>query len=229
MRKRISRKVKKNMIKSVKPAIFYNQGALMYKLKFKSLLCLIIALLMAPACKQRKAQVTGVKGTVAEVEPEKSVSVYDNDLEAFVIDEDESAFGPQDGFAFIDEYENDLMVEQSRHGFMPIYFEFDADCMKPAQMGAMENNLARAKKLIAEGKKIVIEGHACKFAGSPEYNMHLSEKRAHCIYHYFVKNGIPADRITVVGRGSEMCVVQNGNKEQQAPNRRVEFVAIDIV
>jgi outer membrane protein OmpA-like peptidoglycan-associated protein len=121
-----------------------------------------------------------------------------------------------------------MAVEQSRHGFMPIYFEFDADCMKPAQNGAMENNLARAKKLIAQGKKIVIEGHACKFAGSPEYNMHLSEERAQCVYKYFVKNGIPKDKITLVGRGSEICVVPDGNKEQQAPNRRVEFVAIAL-
>jgi|GEM_PF-2432622 outer membrane protein OmpA-like peptidoglycan-associated protein len=199
----------------------------MFKLKLSGLFCIVLILFLAPSCKQKKSKVVETKEVSAQA-PQKSVSVFDNDLEAFVIDEDEAAFGPQEGFALVDESESDLMVEQSRHGFMPIYFEFDADCMKPAQMGALENNLARAKKLVAQGKKIVIEGHACKFAGSPEYNMHLSEQRAQCVHKYFVKNGIPAAKVTVVGRGSESCLVGSGNKEQQSPNRRVEFVSIDI-
>jgi len=200
----------------------------MHKLRLKSLACLLLGLFIAPACKKKTSATASTKVSAAQTGSQKSISVFDGDLEAFIIDEDESAFGPQDGFALIDESENDMVVEQSRHGFMPIYFEFDADCMKPAQTGAMENNLARAKKLIAQGKKLVIEGHACKFAGSAEYNMHLSEERAQCVYKYFVRNGIPKEKITLVGRGNEMCVVPAGNKEQQAPNRRVEFVAIEV-
>ncbi len=199
----------------------------MHKLRLKFIVCLLLGVIIAPACK-KKTSTMPAKASGAQTTSQKTVSVFDGDLEAFVIDEDESAFGPQEGFALIDESEGDIVIEQSRHGFMPIYFEFDADCMKPAQAGAMENNLARAKKLIAQGKKIVIEGHACKFAGSAEYNMHLSEQRAQCVYKYFVKNGIPKEKITLVGRGNEMCVVPSGNKEQQAPNRRVEFIAIDI-
>lgn len=200
----------------------------MDKLRLKVLACLLLGLFIAPACKKKTSTAVSAKVSEAQPSSQKSVSVFDGDLEAFIIDEDESAFGPQDGFVLMDESENDMVVEQSRHGFMPIYFEFDADSMKPAQTGALENNLARAKKLVAQGKKIVIEGHACKFAGSAEYNMHLSEQRAQNVYTYFVKNGIPKDKLTVVGRGNEMCVVPYGNKEQQAPNRRVEFVAIAV-
>lgn len=198
----------------------------MYNLKFKAISCVVLILLLAPACKRSKTGTTSSKAISAKSDSKKSVSVYDSDLEAFEVDEDAAAFGPQAGFALLDESENDAMIEQSRHGFMPIYFDFDADCMKPAQTGAMETNLARAKRLVAEGKKVVIEGHACKFAGSSEYNMQLSEKRAKCVYNYFVKNGIPAKSVTIVGRGNEMCLVAHGSKEQQAPNRRVEFVAI---
>lgn len=188
---------------------------------------MVVALALAPACKKsQKASTAPISPTVPG--PEKQISVFDDDLEAFVIDEDASAFDVQDGFVLVDESEKDIAVEQSHYGFLPIYFEFDANCMKPAQNGALENNLARAKKLIAQGKRIVIEGHACKFAGSAEYNMHLSEQRAQCVYHYFVKNGIPKDKITVVGRGNEMCVIPVGDKEQQAPNRRVEFLAVEV-
>lgn len=200
----------------------------MYKLKLNVLSCLALALLIAPACKRSKSSKAAYSTASPSQSSNKTVSIFDGDLEAFVIDEVDSAFGPQsDSFEFIDESEGDFVIDQSRQGFMPIYFEFDANSMKPAQAGALENNLARAKKLISQGKQIVIEGHACKFAGSSEYNMHLSERRAKHIYDYFVKNGIPAEKVSIVGRGNELCVVQNGNKEQQSPNRRVEFIAIE--
>ncbi len=203
----------------------------MSNLKFGVIFGLVMVCLGTPACGKKKKNYTVVPENYVDNKPisdQKIVSVFDGDLDAFVIDEDESAFGAQAGFELVDESEADLLADQSRYGFMPIYFEFDEKTMKPAQTGALENDMARAKKMIAEGKRISIEGHACKYAGSPEYNLQLSEKRAQSVYDYFVKNGIPAKKLSIVGRGNEMCVVPHGNKEQQAPNRRVEFVALAV-
>ncbi len=196
----------------------------MFKLKL-NLLSLGLLFVLAPACRRGQSKVVSTQ-QVSSAAPAKSVAVFDDALDEFVIEEDESVFGPQDGFALIDEADNDFEVEQSRSGFMPIYFEYDKDAMKPAQTAALESNIARAKKLIGEGKKIVIEGHSCKFGGSPKHNLSLSEDRARAVQQYFVNHGIPAKKMAVVGRGNEMCVVPSGNKDQQAPNRRVEFVAV---
>lgn len=189
-----------------------------------SLLALVV--LVVPACKRKKAEEVGSAAVHTKGAPGKKVAVFDDNLDAFVVDEDDSAFGLQGAQVSLMEMDNDVVLESSKHGFMSIRFEFDANCMKPNQMGAMEHNLARAKKLVAQGHIIVISGHACKFAGSDEYNMHLSEKRAQCVRDYFIRNGIPSHKIKIVGRGSEMCVVPTGNKEQQAPNRRAEFTII---
>jgi len=129
-------------------------------------------------------------------------------------------------------YVQDRHLEQAKYGFKPIYFTFNQYALREDQHDTLEHNL-KAISRITKGKKgrrgttIVIEGHACRFAGSPEYNMQLSEKRAQAVKDYLVDHGIPANKLHVVGRGHTMCIVPSGNKEQQAPNRRVEFHVLE--
>ena len=74
---------------------------------------------------------------------------------------------------------------------------------------------------------ISTEGHTCRF-GSDAYNMALSVKRAKTVYNYLVKNGIPKKSLGIVGRGSTMPRVRgDGDKQAQAPNRRVQFRIIE--
>lgn len=55
-----------------------------------------------------------------------------------------------------------------------------------------------------------------------EYNQKLSLQRAEAVKNYFVMNGIPADRIVVVGNGSSNPVVENDTEEHRAMNRRTD-------
>jgi len=82
----------------------------MHKLRLKSLACLLLGLFIAPACKKKTTASNTTKVSAAQAGTQKKVSVFDGDIEAFVVDEDESAFGPQEGFALIDESENDMVV-----------------------------------------------------------------------------------------------------------------------
>jgi outer membrane protein OmpA-like peptidoglycan-associated protein len=113
-------------------------------------------------------------------------------------------------------------AQQSKYGLKSVYFGFDQFSIQSDQEAALKHNLTVLKKL-PSSTNIVIEGHACRFAGSREYNMFLSEKRAQAVARWLVKHGISIDRIKAVGRGFEMCIVSAGTKEQQAPNRRVEI------
>lgn len=49
-------------------------------------------------------------------------------------------------------------------------------------------------------KSVAIEGHT-DYLGSDKYNQELSEKRANAVKDYLVAAGVPADKVTAVGKG----------------------------
>ena len=120
-----------------------------------------------------------------------------------------------------------LNAEESKHQFKTIYFEFDKDMITPAQHASLNYDIAEAKKMIKQGKIIVIEGHACHSAGSAIYNLALSERRARYNAQKFAEEGIDATHIKIAPRGQEMPVRKGGSKAEQWVNRRVEIYAID--
>jgi outer membrane protein OmpA-like peptidoglycan-associated protein len=113
--------------------------------------------------------------------------------------------------------------------FETIYFGFNKDKVDKLEKEKVAHNIEKTKQLLADAKsldskaKIVVEGHACDSAGSDAYNMSLSERRAKEISDQLVAAGIAREDIKTVGRGSEMRVVKEGNRDEQWPNRRVEI------
>lgn len=120
-----------------------------------------------------------------------------------------------------------LAAEESKNAFRKLIFEFDSYGLQPNQQADLKHNIKQAKRMIREGKKIVIEGHACHSAGSAIYNLALSEKRARHVAKKFADAGIDAKHIKIAPRGHEMPIVQGGSRAEQAANRRVEIFAID--
>lgn len=120
-----------------------------------------------------------------------------------------------------------LAAEDSKNNFKKLFFEFDRYSLEPNQLKNLRFDIKEAKKMIKDGKTIVIEGHACHSAGSAAYNLALSEKRARHVASEFAKAGIDPKDIKIAPRGQEMPVVKEGNRQQQAANRRVEIFAID--
>ena len=136
------------------------------------------------------------------------------------VEEDMALEGQQQGTRV-----GDIEQDSARYGFKRIYYDFNEYGIRPDQEPAIERNLAAAKDLTGKNYKLIFEGHACNSAGSTDYNMMLSEKRAQNLADYFEEHGINKQNMRVVGRGSEMRIVSFGNREQQAPNRRVEIYA----
>ncbi|MCR4860875.1 MAG: OmpA family protein [Bacteroidales bacterium] len=71
--------------------------------------------------------------------------------------------------------------------------------------------------------KFEVQGH-CDSTGSDAVNDPLSQKRAEAIVAALVENGIAAERLTAVGKGSHSPIADNSTDEGRAKNRRVEFV-----
>jgi len=71
--------------------------------------------------------------------------------------------------------------------------------------------------------RITATGHT-DTSGPESYNMALSLRRANAVKDALVRNGVPAQAITVVGMGEKGLLVQTGDNVREPQNRRVEIV-----
>ena len=71
--------------------------------------------------------------------------------------------------------------------------------------------------------RITATGHT-DTSGSAAYNMALSLRRANAVKDALVRNGVPAQAITVVGKGQTDLLVKTADGVREPQNRRVEIV-----
>ncbi|MCB9589628.1 MAG: OmpA family protein [Polyangiaceae bacterium] len=69
--------------------------------------------------------------------------------------------------------------------------------------------------------KIRIEGHTSS-EGSEAYNLDLSKRRAEAVVADLTRRGLPAGRISAVGRGEASPIASNADETGRSLNRRVE-------
>lgn len=102
-----------------------------------------------------------------------------------------------------------------------ITFETGKADLKPESMA----EIARIAKLMTGDANLnfEVQGH-CDATGSDAVNDPLSQKRAEAIVAALVQQGIAANRLTAVGKGSHVPLADNSTDEGRAKNRRVEFV-----
>lgn len=191
---------------------------------------------------QKEAITKPQETPITETKKEETKPIFDDEIEGFVLEEEgANAFTPpaeeteEEAINIIEQDELDdswidKRLEQAQeYGLKTIYFDFDKHAVRPDQRSILEYDVKRIKDLTGKNLTVVIEGHACKFAGSALYNMMLSEKRASAIADYLAEKGITRDHLKIVGRGYELCIVPEGDMEQQSPNRRVEFYVLEDV
>ncbi|HTM46023.1 MAG TPA: OmpA family protein [Polyangiaceae bacterium] len=82
-----------------------------------------------------------------------------------------------------------------------------------------------AKALIDQGdsRSISIEGYTDS-RGDESANMTLSQQRADAVRTFLISSGVPAERMTAVGKGESSPVASNDTAEGRANNRRVELI-----
>ena len=104
-----------------------------------------------------------------------------------------------------------------------VLFDFDKSKIREDARAVIDQVLADASAQGIDSVTISATGHADR-SGSVEYNLALSMRRADAVREALIAGGIPADAITVAGRGeSENAVpTEDGVKEQA--NRRVEII-----
>ena len=107
---------------------------------------------------------------------------------------------------------------------MPVNFAFDDATVRDADRAALDRFATVAKRFYA-GSAITVEGFADP-AGTPRYNIKLSERRADNVRQYLLAQGLDAGSLRSVGYGESRQVVPGAERDASGAeqNRRVVFV-----
>ena len=116
------------------------------------------------------------------------------------------------------------MVETGLQFAMPVNFDFDQSMVRERDRAAL-GRFAQVVGRYYQGSLITVEGFADP-AGTTQYNLELSHRRADAVKSYLVAQGIPDQMVKTVGYGKSRLVVPGAARDQTGAesNRRVVFV-----
>ena len=116
------------------------------------------------------------------------------------------------------------MLQDGLHFAMPVNFDFDDATVRTQDQPQLQR-FARIAQNYYPGSKITIEGFADP-AGTQQYNLALSARRAGAVRQYLVAQGLTGNELMTVGYGKTRLVNPGASRNQAGAeqNRRVTFV-----
>lgn len=114
----------------------------------------------------------------------------------------------------------DLLAAPNTQEFEVTFSLGKADLQQNARVALDE--VAQLAKIANSPYTLLISGHTCDL-GKVGFNQELSEKRAKTVMNYLVGAGIPAEHITVVGKG-EIAPKHPNTQTDRHKNRRCEII-----
>ena len=99
-------------------------------------------------------------------------------------------------------------------------FDFDKSVLRPDGRKSIDDALAKLSGVDLE--MVIATGHTDSI-GTDAYNQRLSERRAAAVKDYLVSKGIPAAKVTTIGKGESQPVATNKTSEGRQKNRRVDI------
>jgi peptidoglycan-associated lipoprotein len=109
-------------------------------------------------------------------------------------------------------------------GISTLYFALDSAKLSPNNQELLAQAAACFEGLVREGSELVIEAHADDL-GTDESNARLTDRRAATVREFLSVQGVPADRIRVVGKGA--VEAQGTDERSRARDRRVVFIVVE--
>ena len=119
--------------------------------------------------------------------------------------------------------EEDVEIPAQEVALGVVHFDLDKATLSADNRKIVEAN-AQAIKAAASSVsnyQVVVEGN-CDDRGTTAYNIALGQKRADEVKAYYVRLGIPADKIATVSYGEEKPVCYEANNDCWAQNRRAD-------
>ena len=115
-------------------------------------------------------------------------------------------------------------MEEGMKFAFPVHFAFDDASVREQDRAALER-FAKVAQRYYPNARITVEGFSDP-AGSPRYNLNLSQRRANAVREYLVAQGLSDQLLHTVGYGETRLVRPGaaGDVEGAQLNRRVVFV-----
>jgi outer membrane protein OmpA-like peptidoglycan-associated protein len=102
-----------------------------------------------------------------------------------------------------------------------VFFDWDRSNLSAQALTTIQQAADAFKR--KGSARITATGHT-DTSGPESYNMALSLRRANAVKDALVRDGVPAQAITVIGRGESQLLVPTGDNVREPQNRRVEIV-----
>ncbi|MBO5910784.1 MAG: OmpA family protein [Elusimicrobiaceae bacterium] len=102
----------------------------------------------------------------------------------------------------------------------PINFKYNSDELDANSLATIDKTANILKKY--PNAHVRVAGYTDSL-GNANYNMDLSERRAHAVATRLVQDGVPAANVSYIGFGAANPVASNKTAEGRYQNRRVEL------
>lgn len=102
-----------------------------------------------------------------------------------------------------------------------VFFDWNRSDITPASDRIIADAAAAAGRTRAVGIHVI--GHTDS-SGSPEYNQRLSLRRAEAVKRSLSTKGVPANQITIEGKGESQLLVATGPNVREPSNRRAQVL-----
>jgi outer membrane protein OmpA-like peptidoglycan-associated protein len=121
----------------------------------------------------------------------------------------------------------DIELEKVREGSAEVLNNLFFDVDKYELKDKSRAELSKLIRFLRENPTVRIEisGHTDN-TGARDYNLQLSQKRAHAVYQFLLENGIEKRRLVAKGYGPDRPRQKNDTESGRQANRRIEFTIV---